>query len=115
MAVSPAEGKHFDDVLLFSVWYLDRDGNRQAAIVMSVDVMHPPASYCIRLEGADNTRDTEEGRLEPRPTQELPIPAQSIPEAMAASLATPGQAHDVHSPLHTVWILKIDQKNRVTM
>ena len=84
----------FHDVLLCSVWYLDRDKKRQAAVVMSVDVMHPPASYCIRLEGADNTRDTEESRLEPRPTQELPISAQSTPEAKDTSLAIPGLALD---------------------
>ena len=75
-----------------SVWYLDRDKNRQAAVVMSVDVMHPPASYCIRLEGADNTRDTEESRLETRPTKEPPISARSTPEAMSTSLAGPGLA-----------------------
>ena len=102
MAVLPTDGKQFDNVLLCSVWYLDRDKKRQAAVVMSVDVMHPPASYCIRLEGADNTRDTEESRLEPRPTQKPPISAHLTPEAMATSLATPGQAHDVMSPLHTV-------------
>ena len=88
----PVDENHFHDVLPCSVWYLDRDKNRQAAVVMSVDVMHPPASYCIRLEGADSTRDTEESRLETRPTQEPPISARSTPEAMATSLAGPGLA-----------------------
>ncbi len=110
MAVLPADGKQFDNVLLCSVWYLDRNKKRQAAVVMSVDVMHPPASYCIRLEGADTTRDTEESRLEPRPTQKPPMPAQSTPEAMAASLATPGLAHGRLSLLHVVWILMIKQE-----
>ena len=86
-------------MLLCSVWYLDRDRNRQAAVVMSVDVMHPPASYCIRLDGADTTRDTEESRLEPRPTEELSVSTQSTPEAMATLPATPGQAPDAISPL----------------
>ena len=97
----PVDENHFHDVLPCSVWYLDRDRNRQAAIVMSVDVMHPPASYCIRLEGADSTRDTEESRREPRSPLEQPISAQSTPEAMATLQATPGQAADVIIPLHT--------------
>ena len=47
--------------------------------------MHPPPSYCIRLEGADSTRDTEEARLEPRAAQPLPKPAQPAPDAQSAA------------------------------
>ena len=42
---------------LCSVWYHERDNNRQTAAVVAVDVMHPPPSYCIRLEGADSPWD----------------------------------------------------------
>lgn len=62
--------------VLCSVWYIDKDSNRQPAVVVAVDVTHPPPSYCIRLDGADRTRDTEEGRLELRAAQTLPKPAQ---------------------------------------
>ncbi len=77
-------------IFLCSVWYLDRHEQRQPAIVVAVDVMHPPPSYCIRLEGADSTRDTEEARLEPRAAQPLPKPAQSAPDAKSAAAKPEG-------------------------
>ena len=78
-----------------SVWYMDRHQQRQPAVVVAVDVMHPPPSYCIRLEGADSTRDTEEARLEPRAAQPLPKPAQPAPVAKSAAAETEGagQSH----------------------
>ena len=66
------------------MWYLDRDQQRQPAIVMAVDVTHPPPAYCIRLEGADSTRDTEEARLEPRAAQLLPKLTRPAPVAESA-------------------------------
>ena len=74
-----------------SVWYMDRHQQRQPATVVAVDVMHPPPSYCIRLEGADSTRDTEEARLEPRAAQLLPKPAKSAPEAQSAAAKPEGR------------------------
>lgn len=48
------------------MWYIDREGNRCAAVVLAIDLMHPPPSYCIRLDGADSSRETEGHRLELR-------------------------------------------------
>lgn len=73
------------NLLLCSVWYLDRDRQRQPAVVMALDVTHPPPAYCIRLEGADGTRDTEEARLQPRAAQPLPAPGLSASEAKSAA------------------------------
>ncbi len=58
--------------VIHSVWYVDREGTRRAALVLSVDVMHPPPSYCIRLDGADSTRETEGHRLELRAVADAP-------------------------------------------
>lgn len=41
-------------------------------MVLSVNVMHPPPSYCIRLDGADSTRETEGHRLELRNVIDAP-------------------------------------------
>lgn len=73
-------------MLLCSIWYIHGEGKRQPGTVMSVDVTHPPPSYCIRLDGADSTRDTELSRLEPRAAQPLPKAAQ--PASDAAPIAS---------------------------
>lgn len=48
------------------MWYIDRTGERKAAIVVAVDVTHPPPFYSVRLEGVENLRETEGHRLEVR-------------------------------------------------
>ena len=54
------------------MWYIDREGNRCAAVVSAIDLMHPPPSYCIRLNGADSLRETEGHRLELRTLTHAP-------------------------------------------
>ena len=76
------------------MWYLDRNRLRQPAVVVAVDVMHPPPAYCILLEGADSTRDTEEARLEPRAAQLLPALGQPAPEAKPAAAEPEGVWRD---------------------
>lgn len=78
-------------MFICSVWYLDRDSKRQAAIVVAVDVTHPPPAYCIRLEGADSTRDTEESRLEPRDAQAVPKAAQLDPDVKPTAVEAQGE------------------------
>ena len=72
--------------VIHSVWYVDREGTRRAALVLSVDVMHPPPSYCIRLDGADSTRETEGHRLELRAVADAP----GVQPGATASLTMPG-------------------------
>ncbi len=54
------------------MWYIDREGKRCAAVVLAVDVMHPPPSYCIHLDGANSSRETEGHRLELRAVTHAP-------------------------------------------
>ena len=54
------------------VWYRTRDGGEMAATVEAVDVMHPPPSFCVRLDGAASTRETEAPRLRAMPAADDP-------------------------------------------
>ena len=46
------------------VWYIDREGQRQPASVVSVDDSVQPPSYGVRLDGTGTVRETEGHRLE---------------------------------------------------
>lgn len=54
------------------VWYRTRDGGETPATVEAVDVMHPPPSFCVRLDGAASMRETEAPRLRAMPAAEDP-------------------------------------------
>lgn len=57
------------------VWYRTRDGGETPATVEAVDVMHPPPSFCVRLDGAASTRETEAPRLRAMPAADDPCAA----------------------------------------
>ena len=67
------------------VWYRTRDGGEMPATVEAVDIMHPPPSFCVRLDGAASTRETEAPRLRAMPADEDPRAA-----APSGARALPG-------------------------
>ena len=69
--------------LLRRVWYRTSSGARTAAHVVSVDVTHPPPSFCVRLEGAQSTRETEAERLSPWDGPTLLPAASELPSEPA--------------------------------
>ncbi len=76
--------------LLRRVWYRTSSGARTAAEVVSVDVTHPPPSFCVRLEGAQSTRETEAHRLSPWDGPAAPLAA---PESPAEPAGESGNHH----------------------
>ena len=59
-----------------------------AAEVVSVDVTHPPPSFCIRLEGTQSTRETEAERLSP---WNEPAPPPAAPEQPSEAAGKDGK------------------------
>ncbi len=59
------------------MWYRARDGSELAATVEGVDITHPPPSFCVRLDGAESTRETEASRLRAMPAADDPRAAAS--------------------------------------
>lgn len=67
---------------------MQRDGERTAATVVSVESSIDPPSYGIRLEGAQSIRETEQQRLQPFSA------AEAAKDSSAAPSRTPGK-HDL--------------------
>ena len=72
------------------VWYIQRDDTRQAAIVVSVDITHPPPSYSVLLAGADSARETEGHRLRPMPPEDEEALRQEAEELEARAADSAG-------------------------
>ena len=73
------------------VWYRTSSGARTAAEVVSVDLTHPPPSFCVRLEGAQSTRETEADRLSPWDAPAAPLAAPASPAEPAAPAGEIGE------------------------
>ena len=56
---------------LHRVWYVKQDGSRALAIVLAVDISHPPPFYRVRLEESEVPRDTEASRMRKLTLREL--------------------------------------------
>lgn len=72
-----------------AVQYIERDGRRSMATVVSVDLTIQPPSYAVLIHSLATVRETEEHRLEPAPAPAAApaAPAPNVPEAPPAAAA----------------------------
>ena len=56
---------------LHRVWYVKQDGSRALAIVLAVDISHPPPFFRVRLEESEVSRDIEASRMRKLTLREL--------------------------------------------
>ncbi|KAK9819265.1 hypothetical protein WJX81_000928 [Elliptochloris bilobata] len=74
------------------VWYRARDDAETPATVEGVDIMHPPPSFCVRLDGADSTRETEAPHLRAMTAGEDPCGAAKPSDSCHPAVTGPDSA-----------------------